>query len=182
MRFQQTSDELTGSTYWTKVIPTWSGMADEYITEDRNGQPIKPVDSLVDYTKVNYNKKTGFVVDSIKHNSVMEEDWYWSPLPGRSITYNQFYYPGWHAYLLDGKGGKTVQELPIVPEETGTLGRMTVPVPVGEGYVLLRFEDTPPRTIGRSISLVTLALLVLCGVALVGYRRFMARGSLSATA
>jgi hypothetical protein len=142
MRFQQTSDEMTGSTYWTKVIPTWSGMADEYITEDRNGQPVKPVASLVDYTQINYNKKTGFVVDSIQHNSVMEEDWYWSPLPGRSITYNQFYYPGWRAYLLDGKGGKPVKELPIVPEATGTLGRMTVPVPVGEGYVLLRFEDS----------------------------------------
>jgi hypothetical protein len=62
--------------------------------------------------------------------------------------------------------------LPVIPEETGTLGRMTVPVPVGEGYVLLRFEDTMPRIVGRWISLGTLALLALGGLALIAYRRF----------
>ena len=96
----------------------------------------------------------------------MEEDWYWSPLPERRIVYNHFYYPGWHAYLLDGEGGQPVQELEIIPEETGTLGRMTVPVPAGEGFVLLRFEDTPPRVVGRWISLATMALLALGGVVL----------------
>jgi hypothetical protein len=172
MRFQQSSDEMTGSTYWTKEIPTWSGMATNYITLERNGEPIVPVNSLFDYAIVDYDKETGFVVDSITHNSIMEEDYYWSPLPGRRIIYNQFYYPGWRAYLLDGKGGKPVQELPVIPEETGTLGRMTVPVPVGEGYVLLRFEDTMPRIVGRWISLGTLALLALGGLALIAYRRF----------
>jgi hypothetical protein len=101
----------------------------------------------------------------------MEEDYYWSPLAGRRIVYNQFYYPGWRAYLLDGKGGKPVQELEIIPEETGTLGRMTVPVPAGEGYVLLRFEDTPPRIVGRLISQSTLGLLVLGWLALLWLRR-----------
>jgi hypothetical protein len=159
MRFQQSSDEMTGSTTWTKEIPTWSGMADLYITMDRNGEPVRPVDNLIATEFLDYDRNTGFVVDSIAHNSVMQEVWYWSPLPGRRIVYNHFYYPGWRAYLLDGEGGQPVQELEVIPEETGTLGRMTVPVPVGEGYVLLRFEDTPPRIIGRWISLGTLALL-----------------------
>jgi hypothetical protein len=94
----------------------------------------------------------------------MEEVWYWSPLEGRRIVFNQFFYPGWNAYLLDGPGGKPVQQLPIVIEEEGTLGRMTVPVPPGEGYVLLRFEDTLPRIAGRSLSWVTIGLLILIGV------------------
>ena len=102
----------------------------------------------------------------------MEEVWYWSPLPDRRIVYNHFYYPGWHAYLLDGQGGIPVQELEIIPEETGTLGRMTVPVPTGEGFVLLRFEDTPPRIVGRLISQITLGLLVLGGLVLVLVKRF----------
>jgi hypothetical protein len=170
MRFQQSSDEMTGSTFWTKEIPTWSGMADTYIMLERNGEPIEPVASLVDYELLDYNKNTGFVVDSITRNSVMEEVWYWSPLPGRRIVYNHFYYPGWRAYLLDGRGGQPVQELEVIPEETGTLGRMTVPVPVGEGYVLLRFEDTPPRTVGRWISLATLTLLGLVVLAVVVMR------------
>src|SRR5690606_19032339 len=90
MRFQQSSDEMTGSTYWTKEIPTWSGMADLYITQDRNGEPVTPVDSLIADEVIDYNKETGFVVHSEAHNTVMEEVFYWSPLPGRSIVFNHF--------------------------------------------------------------------------------------------
>lgn len=166
MRFQQSADEMTGSTAWVKEIPTWSPMADEYITKERNGEAVTPVASMVDYTVLNYHKETGFVVNSEARNSVMEEVWYWSPQPGRRIIFNQFYYPGWRAYLLDGRHGEPVQELPIIPEEEGTLGRMTVPVPVGEGYVLLRFEDTMPRIVGRIVTLVTLGILLATGLAL----------------
>jgi hypothetical protein len=173
MRFQQSSDEMTGSTAWVKEIPTWSGMADIYISRERNGEVVDPLATMVDYSVVNYNRTTGFVVHSQQRTSVMEEVFYWSPLPGRRIVYNQFYYPGWRAYLLDGPGGTPVEELAVIPEEDGPLGRMTVPVPPGEGYVQLRFEDTPPRTIGRAISVVTLALLLLAGVLLriLKYRR-----------
>ncbi len=172
MRFQQSSDEMTGSTAWVKQIPKWSSMADEYISEDKAGKPVTPVSSLVDYTTLNYNRKTGFVVHSEAHNSIMEEVWYWSPLDGRSIVFNQFYYPGWKAYLLDGLHGKPVKELPIIPEETDALGRMTVPVPAGEGYVLLRFGDTPPRVIGRDISLATVVVLALGGLAIAARRKW----------
>lgn len=167
MRFQQSSDEMTGSTAWVKEIPTWSPMADTYITMEREGQDVTPLASMVDYTVLNYHRETGFVVNSEARSTIMEEVWYWSPLPGRRIVFNQFYYPGWRAYLLDGPNGEPVQELPIIPEEEGTLGRMTVPVPVGEGYVLLRFEDTMPRIVGRAITLSTLGILLLTGVVLV---------------
>jgi hypothetical protein len=164
MRFQQSSDEMTGSTAWVKEIPTWSPMADEYITKERAGEPVTPVASMVDYTTLNYNQETGFVVNSEARTTISEEVWYWSPLEGRRIVFNHFYYPGWNAYLLDGRHGTPVQKLPIIPEEEGTLGRMTVPVPAGEGYVLLRFEDTPPRTVGRIISLATAAVLAAVGL------------------
>ena len=163
MRFQQSSDEMTGSTAWVKEIPTWSPMADEYVSKEKAGEPVTPVTSMVDYTTLNYHRETGFVVNSEKRNSVMEEVWYWSPLEGRRITFNQFYYPGWRAYLLDEPGGEPVEELPIIPETEGTLGRMTVPVPVGEGYVLLRYEDTAPRIIGRWIAWATIGVLLIAG-------------------
>ncbi len=166
MRFQQSSDEMTGSTAWVKEIPTWSPMADEYLTQERAGQPVTPVSSMVDYTVLDYDQSRGFVVNSEGRTTTSEEVWYWSGLPGRSIIFNQFYYPGWRAYLLDGQGGTPVQELAIVPEEKGTLGRMTVAVPPGEGYVLLRFEDTPPRTVGRFVSLATAGLLIVVGLVL----------------
>lgn len=163
MRFQQSSDEMTGSTAWVKEIPTWSPMADEYISKDRAGEPVTPVSSMVDYDTLNYNQETGFVVNSEGRTTVREDVWYWSPLEGRRIVFNQFYYPGWRAYLLDGPGGEPVEELPIVPEEEGTLGRMTVPVPVGEGYVRLEYGDTPPRNLGRWITWATVALLLAAG-------------------
>lgn len=165
MRFQQSSDEMTGSTAWVKEIPTWSPMADEYIRQEEAGETVRPVTSMVDYSTVSYDRQTGFVVNSEARTTISEEVWYWSPLEGRRIVYNQFYYPGWRAYLLDDRHGAPVQELAIVPEEEGTLGRMTVPVPVGEGFILLRFEDTPPRTVGRTISLATAALLAAAGLA-----------------
>jgi hypothetical protein len=157
MRFQQSSDEMTGSTAWVTEIPTWSPMADYYITQDREGGAVRPVDSKLDYSLFDYET---FGAESVAHSTVSEEVYYdnRSDAP-RTLVFNHFYYPGWNAWLLDGQHGERVQQLAITPETTGTLGRMTVQVPPGEGYLLLVYEDTPPRTIGGSISLATLLLL-----------------------
>lgn len=138
-------------------------MADYYISQAQADKPVQPVDTNVDYSNQTWRMdyKT-FAARSVAHNTVMEEVYFANLRDSEQrIVFNQFYYPGWKAYLLDGEHGKPVQELPIIPEETGTLGRMTIPVPKGEGYLLLRYEDTPPRTIGKTISLATLALLCL---------------------
>lgn len=172
MRFQQSSDEMTGSTRWVSKIPTWSPMADDYINQEQAGGLVTPVTTKVDYTAVDYDQ---LIVGSVAHNTVMEKVYFCTdldkeqkvcrPRADQRIIFNHFYYPGWRAYLLEEEQGQPVQELPIVPEPTSesTLGRMTVAVPpVGEGYILLRFEETPPRTIGRYVSLATLFVL-LCG-------------------
>ncbi len=106
------------------------------------------------------------------NNTVSEEIWYANKTAGpKTIVFNQFYYPGWNAYLLDGKHGQRVRGAPIVPETTGTLGRMTVDVPPGEGYLLLVYEDTPPRKVGGAISLATLILLAGVGTFIAWGRR-----------
>jgi len=165
MRFQQSSDEMTGSTAWVKEIPRWSPMADFYMNADYAGEPVEPVPTLIDYGNTAWPMDyETFGVESVAHNTVMEEVYFSNQRQAEQrIVFNQFYYPGWRAYLLDGEHGQPVRELAVIPEETGTLGRMTVPVPTGEGYVLLRFEDTWPRTSGRIITLVTAALLGLGG-------------------
>ena len=169
MRFQQSSDEMTGSTRWVKEIPTWSPMADYYISQANQGVPVKPVDSKLDYNVFDY--KT-FGAESVAHSTVSEEIFYANKTDApKAVVFNQFYYPGWNAYLLDGKHGRRVEQAPIVPETTGTLGRMTVDVPPGEGYLLLVYEDTPPRTMGGAISLVTLVALAVAGAAIVWGRR-----------
>jgi hypothetical protein len=165
MRFQQSSDEMTGSTAWVKEIPTWSPMADLYISQEQAGEPVRPVDTKVDYSNERWpiDYKT-LGVESLAHNSVMEALYFGNQRSEEQrIVFNHFYYPGWRAYLLDGPEGEIVRELPIIPEETGTLGRMTVPIPPGEGYLLIRFEDTTPRIVGKALSLATLALLALSG-------------------
>lgn len=151
-------------------------MAEYYESQARekpNG-PIEPVNSKVDYSVLEYDPDTGFVIESRAHNTVMEEVWYFSGTDGRRIVFEHFYYPGWRAYLLDEEGGSPIQELEIIPEEEGTLGRMTVPVPQGEGYVLLRYEDTMPRIVGRVITLGTIFLLLLTSIIVgVRYREFV---------
>jgi len=63
-----------------------------------------------------------------------------------------FYFPGWRAYV----DGEEVAIEVATPE-----GFITVRVPAGEHEVLVRFEDTPPRTAGWTVSVVGLAMLVV---------------------
>lgn len=169
MRFQQSSDEMTGSTAWVKEIPTWSPMADYYISQDMAGKSVEPIDTKLDYSIFDYET---FGASSVAHNSVSEEIYYFNgESTPRAVVFNQFYYPGWNAYLLDGEHGRRATQVPIVPEETGTLGRMTVAVPPGEGYLLLVYEDTPPRTAGGIISIATMAILAGGALVAVLYRR-----------
>jgi hypothetical protein len=160
MRFQQSSDEMTGSTAWVKEIPTWSPMADYYISQDKAGGEVKPVDSKLDYTVFDYET---FAAASVAHSTVSEEVYYDNRSDAaKTLIFNHFYYPGWNAYLLDGQHGSRVQQVAITPEADGVLGRMSVQVPPGEGRLLLIYEDTPPRSVGGAISLMTaLALAVV---------------------
>ncbi|MGL4649178.1 MAG: hypothetical protein ACRC1H_07205, partial [Caldilineaceae bacterium] len=159
MRFQQSSDEMTGSTAWVKEIPRWSPMADYYVQQEAAGAPDAPVTTNLDYAVFDYES---FGAESVAHSAISEEVYYANrDTVERALVFNRFYYPGWRAVLLDGEGGAPVRELPIVIEETGTLGRITVPVPPGEGYVRLVYGETPPRVIGRWVSLGTLILLAL---------------------
>ncbi|MFZ1769371.1 MAG: hypothetical protein WAU00_09250 [Caldilinea sp.] len=169
MRFQQSSDEMTGSTAWVKEIPTWSPMADYYISQDQAGTQVKSVDTKLDYSVFDY--KT-FGASSVAHSTISEEIYYFNKRSSpQSIVFEHFYYPGWNAYLLDGEHGQRVAQIPVTPETTGTLGRMTVEAPPGEGYLLLVYEDTPPRTLGGVITLVTVVSLVVGAVVAARGRR-----------
>jgi hypothetical protein len=178
MRFQQSSDEMTGSTAWVKEIPQWSPMADYYISQDNAGEPVKPIETKLDYTRFDY--KT-FGAESVAHNTVSEEIYFFNGLDvPQTIVFNQFYYPGWNAYLLDGKHGRRIESMPITPEPTGTLGRMTVEAPPGEGYLLLVYEDTPPRTMGGIVTLTTAGILMVTAL-IDGWRARRARAKIAHT-
>ena len=158
MRFQQSSDEMTGSTAWVRRIPTWSPMADYFIAG-------KPLTSRINYGEL-YRQPGRVHAQTLELHTSSELVEYSA---GRSVllTFNTFYYPGWHAYLLDPATNEVREELPIALR--GELGLMTVRVPAGVGRVLLRFEDTPIRRLGTAVSLISLALL---GLLLLGALRF----------
>ena len=155
MRFQQSADEMTGSTAWVKEIPTWSSMADFHIA----GKPVT--------SKVNY----GFLYaqPGENHARTLELGVYYELVEYLAkggplmISFDTFYYPGWHAYLLDQETNEVIEELPIA--KRGELGLMTVRVPEGLGRVLLQFEDTPVRKLGTFVTFASLALMILMALA-----------------
>ena len=87
IRFQQSSDEMTGQHGMGEAIPTRSPMADYYMNQDNAGEPVKPIDTKLDYGVFDY--KT-FSASSVAHNTVSEEIYYYNsrktPRPLSSIT------------------------------------------------------------------------------------------------
>ncbi|MFC2037603.1 hypothetical protein ACFLYD_06525 [Chloroflexota bacterium] len=154
MQFQQSADEMTGSTAWARQIPGWSSMADYHLA----GEPLT---SRIDYSTL-YRQLGRARARTVELSTASELVEYSAERP-ILITFNIFYYPGWHAYLVELETGAVIDELPIALR--GELGLMTVKVPAGVGRVLIRFEDTPVRKLGMMVSLGCLAL---AGILLLG--------------
>jgi hypothetical protein len=156
MRFQRTSDEMTGVTAWVdpEQRPNWSPMAEIWVRDEE-------VTTRVDYGQVPQTET--LAVNSEDMGSAHEQIYFYAKDPGQTITFNWFWYPGWKAYLLDGKDGAIVREMPILREE-GPLARIVLPVPAGEGYILLRMEETPLRRTARWITLITVAVLLVASL------------------
>jgi hypothetical protein len=153
MRFQRTSDEMTGVTAWVdpQQRPMWSDMAELWV----QGQEVR---TRVDYSQVPQSET--LAVNSEEMGSAHEQIYFYAKDPGQTITFNRFWYPGWTAWLLDGKDGKPIRKLELLRED-GPLARIVVPAPAGEGYILLRFEDTLLRAFSKWVSLGTLAVLAV---------------------
>jgi hypothetical protein len=163
-RYQQASDEMTGTTAWARRIPSWSPLAEQVI----RGESI--------HTKVNYSAIPNdgrLGVHSVEMSTVHELVWVYAADDQQSVTFLTAYYPGWNAYIyedlkhpqddLKARVGRLIAraEIRTTPDE----GWIVVPVPQGEHFLELRFEDTPVRIAGKVISavsfLVALFLLAL---------------------
>ena len=151
MRFQQSADEMTGSTAWVREIPTWSPMAQLHV--DR-----QPLTSRVDYTYLYQQAERAAHARTLELRSDRELVEVSAERP-TLLPFNIFYYPGWHAYLLDPETNAVVEELPIALRDK--YGLMTVRVPTGVSRVLLQFEATPVRKLGTALTLGSLALVGL---------------------
>jgi len=189
MRFQQSSDEMTGAPKWVDLSqrPMWSDMAELYVQAD--DPPLRPdatkaevdaaiarqlaaVTSKVDYRLMPQNET--LAVWSQELGAAHERLWVHAGAPGQQIVFNIAWFPGWRAYLLGGETGPIVAELPLERED-GPLARVVVPVPEGENYILLRFQDTPARTVGKAVTAVGLLGLLMVAVLAVVFWRWSRR-------
>ncbi len=154
MRFQQSADEMTGSTAWVQEIPRWSPLADQIMAGIE-------ITTKVDYTAAYATGR--LAVHSQEMSTTHERVWFQAEDNSQAIIFNTFYYPGWNAYILDENTGAVTGTVLVEPE--GALGRISVPVPAGRHVLLLSFEDTPVRKLGTGITLATVALYVVAAAA-----------------
>jgi len=164
-RFQQSADEMTGSTAWVKKIPTWSPLADLVIS---GGEIETRVVQNVLYAEDGRTPLLG--VDSFEMDSVHEFVWVYAADDRQAVTFYIPYYPGWTATLYED----TAPDRPdLYPYErigevvgrpairtTDPEGWMVVPVPAGTYFLELRFTDTPVRVAGKWLSAATLVGMV----------------------
>ncbi|MCB0200152.1 MAG: hypothetical protein KDI03_08775 [Anaerolineae bacterium] len=188
MRFEQSSDEMTGAPKWVDLSqrPLWSDMAELYVQADN--PPLRPdaskaeidaaiarqaaaVTSKVDYTQMPQNET--LAVWSLELGSEYEKLWVTTNRDDQKVVFNIAWFPGWRAYLMDGEDGPIIGELPLERED-GPLARIVVPVPQGENVILLRFDDTPVRQAGFWIAMfgwLVLLAVILAGLAFRVWRR-----------
>jgi hypothetical protein len=169
-RYQQSSDDMTGSTAWTRRIPGWSVLAEQVV---QGGD----IDTKVNYTAIPTGEVLG--VHSVEMDTVHELVWVYAADDQQTVTFFIPYYPGWKAYLyqdlrepaddLKARVGPLLASPAI--HTTQYEGWIVVPVPAGEHFLELRFEDTPVRVIGKWISLTALVVVAGLGIG----RRFVKR-------
>lgn len=191
MRFQQSSDEMTGAPRWVDLSqrPLWSDMAELYVQADT--PPLAPdasqeeqgaaiarqkaaVTSKVDYRQMPQNET--LAVWSLELGSAHEKLWVVAGGPSQRVVFNIAWFPGWTAYLMDGEDGGILEEL-SVEREDGPLARLTVPVPEGTNVIMVRFEDTPVRVLGKQITALGLVLFVLALAMRLGFTIWRRQGS-----
>ncbi len=158
-RYQQSADDMTGSTAWTRRIPGWSVLAEQVV---QGGS----IDTRVNYTAIPPGNVLG--VHSVEMSTVHELVWVYAADDQQNVTFFVPYYPGWTAYVYEDLGppieplkarvGRLVDK-PLL-RTTKYEGWIVVPVPQGEHFLEIRFEDTPVRRVGKWISLASLAALL----------------------
>ncbi|MDM8531133.1 hypothetical protein QUF63_08165 [Anaerolineales bacterium HSG25] len=165
-RFQQSSDEMTGQTAWTREIPNWSTLAEQV---ERGGQ----ITTKVNYTALPKDDSVG--VYSMEMDSIHELLWVGTEQPNQHVTFFIPYYPGWNAYIYedlgphDGNLDKSVGEVLRVGsvidrpsiKTTNREGWIMVSIPTGSHFLEIRFEDTIVRVIGYWVSMLSLGILII---------------------
>jgi hypothetical protein len=155
MRFQQSSNEMTGVSSFVQEIPTWSPMAEDHVRG-------RPVTTHVDYSRVPQTEE--LAVDVRDVGTAHELVWVHSGRPDQRLVFNIDYFPGWTAYVYEdtnNQPGRLLRTIRLTEADTvGPIAQIAVPLEEGEYFLLLRFEDTPVRVLGKVLTVLSLVVLV----------------------
>lgn len=151
MRFEQSANEMTGTTVYANEQPRWSSLADLMVTK-RN------IRSKIDFSTVPDWLFIRIPRDEMRTTGERVD--YNAPNGDATIVFNVQMYPGWRAYLTTSRSTDVLRELPIEIEPP--YGRIKVTLPQGEYGLWLRFQDTLPRIVGTILS--GIAVIVAAGL------------------
>ncbi len=149
MAFENSANEMTGTTSYADEQPRWSPLADNYVA----GKNVK--------SKIDFSTVPDWLFIRIPQNSLRvngERVDYNAPNDDATIVFNVQNYPGWRAYLTKSRSTEIVRELDIQIEPP--YGRIKVTIPQGEHGLWLRFEDTMPRTVGTILSAISFLIAI----------------------
>ncbi len=118
----------------------WSGDSGDYPPMRDKAHIIEGKGSIISRTI--WNAKRDYVIQSDT---------------GVNVSDNTFYFPGWKVYV-DGK------DTPIEFQDPAYRGVITFRVPSGRHKVIVVYEDTKVRAMGKAISVLTVAVVVLCAL------------------
>ena len=159
MRVQQSSGEMVASPIWATADIMWSPLADQIIAGIE-------ITTRVDYTAA--YSSGHLAVHSLAMGTTYEKVWFQADDDRQEIRFNIFYFPGWTGYILDENSERLEQVVPAAPH--GDLGLISVSVPPGRHILLLRFDDTPSRTVGKWLTLCSVGASACLGLAKLGAR------------
>ena len=150
IEFELKYTDMRGMTRWTQEMPPDSPLVEQYLS----GAPLVTADAMA----------PGATVEMIRAGGASDEMWVRSE-NGTALRFYTYYFPGWRVYV----DGERLPDSALRPETV--YGLLTVDIPPGEHHVLLRWGDTPVRLVGKTLTLVCLAL----AVALVASSRFLGK-------
>jgi hypothetical protein len=139
IEFELKYTDMRGMTRWTQEMPPDSPLVAQYLA----GEPLVTAEALA----------PGASVEMIRAGGASDEMWVRSD-SGTALRFYTYYFPGWRVYV----DGERLPDSALRPETV--YGLLTVDIPPGEHHVLLRWGDTPVRLLGKTLTLVCLALAV----------------------
>ena len=137
LKFEREYPDMVGMTAWTQEQPSDSPLVEQYLA----GGPLVTAEAPA----------PGAQVEMIRTGGASDEMWVRSE-GGTALRFYSYYFPGWRVYV----DGERLPDSELRPETV--YGLLTVDVPPGEHRVLLRWGDTPVRTVGKAVTVVCLLL------------------------